>query len=222
MQTRASSLHAAALAGLERAINAALALDPAACQRLAELAGTVIAIHCSVPAASVFVLPGRAALQLRSVYEQKPDCTVSGKASDFIAVLGATDKATALVNGGLHISGDSAPLLALEKALAGLDLDWEQRLAVVIGDIPAHQLGRGVRGTLRWGARTHEALLRHVEEFVHEEARLAPPRLEVEDFFTDLQALAQRTERAEAGSRRLARKLAALAGRLAARKPGTT
>jgi ubiquinone biosynthesis protein UbiJ len=83
----------------------------------------------------------------------------------------------------------------------------------VLGDVAAHQLGRAARGSARWGRRAHDALLRHVEEFIHEEARLAPPRLEVEDFLADLRATAQRGERLEAGIRRLGRRIDALAAR---------
>jgi ubiquinone biosynthesis accessory factor UbiJ len=213
MAAHSSTLQAAALAGLERAINAALDMDPATREKIGALAGEVFALQCSVPELQVYVVPAASEVNLYSHFEDTPSCTVSGAASDFVALLGAADKASALVNGNLRIKGDSAPLLALEKALSGLDIDWEQRLALVLGNAPAHQFGRAVRGSARWGRETHNTLLRHVEEFIHEEGRLAPPRLEVEDFFDDLRGLAQRTERLEAGMRRLSRKLETLASR---------
>ena len=218
MSAHASTLNAAALAALERAINGALALDRPGAARITALQGQVFAIHCSIPAFDVFVIPADAGVRLLSYHEGRPSCSVSGAASDFVALLGATDKASTLVNGALRIAGDSAPLLELQKALTGLDLDWEQRLGVLFGDIPAHQIGRAVRGSIRWGRGTHDSLLRHVEEFIHEEARLAPPRLEVEDFFGDLRALAQGTDRLQASTRRLARRVSALADRREARR----
>lgn len=213
MSAGASTLNVAALAALERAINAALGMDAATREQVGALAGKVFCIDCSVPAVRAYIAPGAERVQLFAHYEGAVSCTVSGAGSDFVALLGAADKASALVNGNLRISGDSAPLLALEKALGALDLDWEQRLSLVVGDVAAHQLGRAARGSARWGRRAHDSLLRHVEEFVHEEARFAPPRLEVEDFFADLRATAQRTERLEAGVRRLARRVDALAAR---------
>lgn len=217
MSAHASTLNAAALAALERAINGALTLDRLGAARIAALQGQVFAIHCSVPAFDVFVIPADAGVRLLGYHEGRPSCSVSGAASDFVALLGASDKASTLVNGALRIAGDSAPLLELQKALTGLDLDWEQRLSVLLGDIPAHQIGRAVRGSVRWGRGTHDSMLRHVEEFIHEEARLAPPRLEVEDFFGDLRALAQGSDRLQAGTRRLARRITALASRIKAR-----
>ena len=213
MNAGASTLNVAALAALERAINAALGMDAATREQVSALAGKVFCIDCSVPPVRAYVAPGAGSVRLYSHYEGAVSCTVSGAGSDFVALLGAADKASALVNGNLRISGDSAPLLALEKALGKLDLDWEQRLALVLGDAAAHQLGRAARGSARWGRRAHDTLLRHVEEFIHEEARLAPPRLEVEDFLADLRATAQRGERLEAGIRRLGRRIDALAAR---------
>ena len=44
---------------------------------------------------------------------------------------------------------------------------------------------------------------RQLEEFVHEEARLSPPRLEVEDFYRDLQELGLRVDRLQSRAERL-------------------
>lgn len=209
MSRRVSALNTAALAALERAVNAALALDAHTREAVAALSGKVLAIELSVPELGAFILPGAGGVRLAGHHEGRADCTVSGAASDFIALALAPDKAAALVNGNLRVAGDSQLLLALEKALSGLDVDWEQRLAAAVGDIPAHQIGRAARGSAEFGRRARTAFERHLEEFIHEEARLAPPRAEVEDFFADLRALANRVERLEAGTRRLARRIGA-------------
>jgi ubiquinone biosynthesis protein UbiJ len=202
----ARTLDAAALAALERAIGAALSMDPHTQRALAPLAGKVLRVELRVPQSEIFVLPQAGGVRLAAHHEGAVDCTVSGAASDFVALALAADKPAALVNGDLRVAGDSALLLDLEKALAGLDVDWEQRLSLVIGESAAHQLGRALRGSARLGQRARTRFEQHVEEFIHEEARLAPPRAEVEDFFSDLRALAARADRLEAGVRRLARR----------------
>ena len=50
--------------------------------------------------------------------------------------------------------------------------------------------------------------LAQLEEFIHEEARLSPPRLEVEDFYADVQALGQRVERLQSRLARLRKRIA--------------
>jgi ubiquinone biosynthesis protein UbiJ len=203
-----SSLNTAALAALERAINTALSMDARTRESISALAGKSLKIDVTVPELCAFLLPGADGLRLVGHFEGCADCTVSGATSDFIALLLAEDKPAALVNGKLKVSGDSGLLLALEKALSALDLDWEQRLATVLGDVPAHQIGRFARGSAEFGRRARGSFERHVEEFIHEEARLAPPRAEVEDFFADVRALANRVARLEAGIRRLGRRMA--------------
>lgn len=210
-----STLDVAALAALERAANAALSMDAQTRARVRALAGRVLCVEVTVPRLRVYVVPGEAGVRLATHHEAPADCTVSGAASDFVALATATDKAGALVNGKLQVSGDSALLLAVEQALHDLDVDWEQRIALLLGEAPAHQLGRALRGTARFGRNARDAFERHLEEFIHEEARLAPSRLEVEDFLADLRALAERTERLEAGLRRLSRRLHARAARRA-------
>ena len=51
------------------------------------------------------------------------------------------------------------------------------------------------------------SLGRQLEEFIHEEARLSPPRLELEDFYKDVQALGLRVDRLESRTRRLRKRL---------------
>jgi ubiquinone biosynthesis accessory factor UbiJ len=207
-----TSVAAAALA-LERAIHVALQMDSVALARIGALSGEIIELCSHVPRWRLFLVPNAAGLQIKTWHEGPVTCAVSGDASDFVAVFTAEDKPGALVNGNLKIHGDSNVLLELGNALSTLDLDWESRLALLLGDIPAHQIGRLLRGSLEWGRGAGDSLLRHIEEFIHEEARLAPPRLEVEDFFADLRMLAQDSARAEARVRRMARRIAALRDR---------
>ena len=112
MNAGASTLNVAALAALERAINAALGMDDATREQVNALAGKVFCIDCSVPALRAYIAPEADGVRLYSHYEGAVSCTVSGAGSDFVALAGALDKASALVNGNLRISGDSAPLQA--------------------------------------------------------------------------------------------------------------
>ena len=210
---RVSALNTAALAALERAIAAALSMDARTREAIAALGNRALELKVTVPELRVFVLTGDGGVRLAGHHEGGVDCSVSGAASDYVALLLAKDKPAALVNGNLRVSGDSSLLLGLEKSLASLDLDWEERLATVIGEIPAHQIGRAARAGAGIGRRARDAFERHLEEFIHEEARLAPPRQEVEDFLADLRQLSSRADRLEAGLRRLGR-------RIAARSPG--
>ena len=112
-----------------------------------------------------------------------------------------------LLNGNLELVGDSAPLIDLQKVLSGLDVDWEAPLVDTLGDVAGHQVAELLRGAFRWGRQAGESLTRQLEEFIHEEARLSPPRLELEDFYREVQELGMRVERLESRARRLRGKI---------------
>ena len=188
-------LHTAAIGALEKAINQALKLDPASSQKLGKLDGNVFRFDFIGPDVDIFLLPSHNQLILMGHFEDKATTEVKGQPSDFIELLTAEDAGAALINGNITLQGDSSALLELQSILHNLELDWEAELAKVIGDIPAHQIGKAVRSGLQWGKQAHNSIMRQVEEFIHEEGRLLPPRAELEDFFDDVDKLKQNADR---------------------------
>jgi ubiquinone biosynthesis protein UbiJ len=207
------TLHSAVLAGLERAINAALALSPHSRDEVAALAGTAVAIDCTAPAFSVYLLPREdGALQLQGFFEGPVQTRVRGTGGDFAELAAADDPTATLVNGALALEGNSAPLLALQRVIAGLDVDWEAPLVRTLGDVPGHQLATLLRDLFHWGRDAGASLTRQLDEFLHEEAGLTPPRAELEDFYSDVQALTQAVDRLASRMERIRARLARLAG----------
>ncbi|MFV0476727.1 MAG: SCP2 domain-containing protein [Parahaliea sp.] len=205
--THTSTLQTAALATLEQVINRALALDPRSIRALARLEGSVIALRSTQPPFQAFLLPTHEGVDIMSQWEGDITTEVSGRAADFAALATAADPAAALINGNLNLYGDSGPLIELQKILKGLDLDWEAPLTDNLGDVVGHQLAEGLRGLFSASRRAHSSLERQLEEFIHEEARLAPPRLELEDFYTGVGTLVERTERLQSRIERLRKQL---------------
>ena len=206
------TLRTAALAGLEGAMNRALALSPGAEQDLAALEGCVFALHCEAPPLDVYLQPGVGEVRLSGSYEGEITTSVRGAASDFAELAASQDPAATLINGALEIGGDSAPLLELQRILAGLEIDWEAPLVDKLGDVAGHQLAEMLRGSFAWGRQASGSLLRQLGEFIHEEARLSPPALELEDFYRDVRELNQRVERLESRSLRLRKRIQRLQG----------
>jgi ubiquinone biosynthesis protein UbiJ len=200
------TVHTAAIATLEIAINRALALDPTGSAQLVALEGKIFQFSCLSPELNIFLAADGNRLKLMGYWEGEVTAAIRGNASDFADLATATDPTAALINGNLELQGDSAPLIELQKILAGLDMDWEAPLVNAFGDIAGHQLAQALRGLFSWGQQASASFLRQLEEFIHEEARLAPPRLEVEDFYQDVQQLNQRVDRLQARIRQLAAK----------------
>ncbi|MFK7731076.1 MAG: SCP2 domain-containing protein [Pseudomonadales bacterium] len=203
------ALQTAALAGLEFVVNKALELDPATLKRLAELDGKVLLVHCHSPDIKVYCLPGKTGVQFKSWHDDNDvDSSLSGKLSQFVQLMQAQDKAAALINGELSVHGNSQDFVSLQAILAQLDIDWEQPIARVFGDVGGHQLGRLIRGGLAFGQQAQENLHTQLEQFVHQEAGILPARKELESFYQEVGDLNLRVDRLQARVARIAQRLA--------------
>lgn len=201
------ALLTAGLAALETTLNRALELAPGSQAELAKLGEEVFALHCTAPPLDVYLQPDSQGIRLMGIYEGPITTSVRGAASDFTELATSTDPAATLINGHLELSGDSAHLIELQKILAHLDIDWEAPLVSTLGDVPGHQLAQLLRSVHGWGKQASTGLNRQLDEFIHEEARLSPPRLELEDFYQDVQALELRVERLQSRTDRLRKRL---------------
>ncbi|HEY6130675.1 MAG TPA: SCP2 sterol-binding domain-containing protein, partial [Halioglobus sp.] len=206
------TLHTAVVAALEVALNRALALSPHSKADLARFEGRVFALHCTAPAFDIYLHPDAQGIRLSGIHEGAVTTSIKGEAADFTELAASSDPTATLINGGLELEGDSAPLIELQRILAALDVDWEAPLVAALGDVAGHQLARLLRQAFGWGKQASASLARQLEEFIHEEARLSPPRLEVEDFYRDVQELGVRVERLQSRTERLRLRLQKMRG----------
>ena len=89
-----------------------------------------------------------------------------------------------------------------------MDIDWEAPMVERLGDVLGHQLAESLRGLFRWGEGARKSLRRQVSEYLLEEGRLTPPKLELEHFFEGVQTLAMGVERAQVKVEQLVAKAA--------------
>ncbi|NKI19489.1 hypothetical protein HCU74_18950 [Spongiibacter sp. KMU-166] len=202
-------LSTAALSGLEDAANRALRLDPTTAAKLQQLDGECFALDLQEPDLSLAMAVNGQRLRLMLHAPDKVSTRLRGRWTEFAAVATAKDPAAALINGDIHIAGDTAPLLALRKLLAELEMDWEQPLADTFGDVVAHQIGNGLRAGQRWAKSSGRQLQRQLKDFLLEESRLFPHPLQAEAFYASIDELNSRSERLEARVRRLQQRLKA-------------
>ena len=198
-----------ALAGLEQALNRYVALDPGAAPRLARDHGRVIRLHLRGPDLELFLVPqadGR--LQLLRRLDGEPDCSLSGSPLDLVRSGGAGQGARQLFSGRIALSGDTELAQRFGNTLAGLDIDWEEQLARLTGDVIAHQAGRRVRQGRDHVRRLAATFGDNLGEYLTEEKRLLPARHEVEDHVAEIERLRDDVERAAARLDRLARRAA--------------
>ena len=68
----------------------------------------------------------------------------------------------------------------------------------MLGDIAAHRIARFGRGLLEWGRAATDSLATNVVEFLQEEGRDLPTRVETEEFLAGVDRLRDDVERLEA------------------------
>lgn len=185
-----------ALEGLEQAINRLIELDPAVAGQLAPLHGRVIRVDLRGTGIRLNFVPGHdGRLQLLGHIEGEPDSTLSGSPLDLMRATDSSEGARQLFSGNVRIEGDDQAAHRFSQALGGLDIDWEEQLSRLTGDIAAHEIGRGLRAIAREGERIGHSSGENLSEYLTEEARLLPHRFEVDDFLSEVDALRDDVER---------------------------
>jgi ubiquinone biosynthesis protein UbiJ len=194
-----------ALAALESAFNQYLALDPSGSARLAELQGRVIALELRGFDLGLFVLPGAGGVRLVGSYEGEPDAALIGTPLAFLRLGARGGAAETLFSGDVEIRGDTELGQHFKTILDGIDIDWEEHLSRLTGDVIAHQLGRGARALRAWTTRSLDSLALDAAEYLEEEGRWLARGAEVQRFVDEVDRLRSDVDRAEARIRRLRR-----------------
>ncbi|HHJ13414.1 MAG TPA: sterol-binding protein [Gammaproteobacteria bacterium] len=190
---------------LEAVLQRYLAADPQARTAGAELAGRAIAVELTGTGIRLYFLPDAQGIQVLGHYEGIPDAELAGTPGGF-ARLAAGRPEDGLFQGAVEMRGDLDTAEAFQTLLAGVDWDWEEQLSHIAGDTLAHAIGELVRGGLRWFGQSSNTLRQDLSEYVQEEARLLPTRVEVEEFLDQVDALREDTERLHARVERLRRR----------------
>jgi ubiquinone biosynthesis protein UbiJ len=196
------TLHTAAIASLEHVINQALALDTATLRKLEMLNGHVFQFECVSPALSLYLIPSIGEIRLCGIFGSKADTQLTGSLADFIKLASSDNPSNVLINESLELNGDSHALIALQKIIAQLDIDWEAPLADLFGDVIGHQLGNGLRGSFNFARRTIKNIKRQANDYIVEESNWFPANWELNKFNSAVDQINVRTDRLEAKLRK--------------------
>lgn len=191
-------------AALETVLNNYLRLDPDARQRMQALAGKVIAVEFQDLNCTLYLLPGAEDMEVRSAYEGAADTTLRGTAWALLR-LGLQKKGAqaTLSSGAVRISGDVELGRRFKRILDDMEIDWEELLSKVTGDVAAHQIGDAVRAAKAWGESVLKTLGQNFAEYQQEEARNVPASAEMEIFLQAVDVLRDDVERMAQRVRRL-------------------
>jgi len=177
-------------APVEALINAVLAQDPVAANRLTRHHGRTLRVQCTQPLQwSITLAVREQRIALQAVSESEADATISGSAAAFLRLVLSRRQTEGLFSSDIVLSGDTQLLQELHSILGNLDIDWEEHFGRIFGDIPTWQGSQVLRQGRDWAQSTTSSLLKDVEEYLHEESRVLPTATELNRFSDRISAL---------------------------------
>ena len=199
----------ALLGELATVLNRNVALSPRATMLAAQLEGRALALALEGTPVTLYfrVADGRITIDTRQ--EGAADASLAGTPLGLLSLAGrgAADR---MHGAGIRIEGDADVAQRFQDLLQQAQPDFEEELARVVGDVAAHQVANLARGVLDWGRKAADSFSQNVSEYLQEEGRDVPTRVELEEFLESVDQLREAADRLEA---RLARLESRRAGR---------
>lgn len=190
-------LFSLALAPAEKILNSFLKLDSDTDKRLIPLAGKVIALEFPPFESRIYWLFTRDGIHLLDEYEGIVDVTLRGSPFSFLRLTKQSSSA-AIFASDITVIGDTETAQDFKILFANLNIDWEEQLSHLTGDVIAHQIGNLFREVSNWAKQSVNTLTQDITEYVQEEARWLPTRIELQDFFSQVDQVRNDTDRLEA------------------------
>ena len=190
-----ATLSTAALAGLEKLINTTLRYDPGTRIALTSLADQVLAIQVTAPAFTVYLTPDEAGICLMGHWEGEVHTRLRGSLPALARL--ARSEQTTFADSGVEVIGNTGLLVDLQRLLKNLDIDWEEALTEIVGDVVGHQGAEMLRSGACYTQDRAGEVKRLVSEFLTEELGTLPSRNELEGFYQDVDDLRLQADRLE-------------------------
>ena len=197
-----------ALKALETLVNQALRFDPATRNRLAALDGKCVYVETLSPHLTFGVQIHTRRIRLVPEMIQHPHATI--EAQSFELVKQAFKREPELIGSGIKVHGNTQLVQELHAIVRELDIDWEEPLARLFGDVAASQVGRQVRGFLGFAQKAARTFFLNTSEYLQEEKNILPVRWEMDEFLGDSQDMRADAERLEARLQRLEKRIKSL------------
>ncbi len=176
-------------------LNIALGLDANAQQSLKKLVAKTLEVNITTKnfKKSFLIVFENNGIQWANPLSE-PAVIISGPIFAFLKLAFRKD-VHAATRGGLTFSGDNSILETLQDLFLGLEIDWEEYLSQWMGDIMSHQIGKWTRNAKQKNQEVAKSTYQNISEYLTEEARHFPTRLETDDFMNAIDFLYKDVER---------------------------
>ena len=190
---------------LQDALNRNVAGSRRAQVLVRRLDGRALEIELSNTPLRLFLTARDGRIELAERRETPADARLAGTPLSMLALAGPEAEGR-LRSGKVRIEGDAEITQAFRELLEHTRPDFEEELARIVGDVAARRATNFARGLFDFGRRATDSLVTSAAEYLQEEGRDVPVRLEVEEFLREVDRLRDDVERLEARIARLSRR----------------
>ena len=200
---------------INNAVQKYLDSDPEIAAKLDQYEGKRLLVHLTDIDKQFVVTPGLSSITV-SEYDVADDDEVTEQ--DFITTIHSntislirmglgSDYQAMLNNGSLKIEGDVELANQLHSIFKQVDIDLEEVTSKYLGDSVAYQLGVFTKRFGNYGKRSVDNFRMDVSEYLQEESRILPAKVEINRFMSDVDNFDAQVQRIEARIQRLENKL---------------
>ena len=208
------------LSAIETALNAWLKLDGESLNKCKALESKIIRLHITSFDLNLYFLPAVSGIQVMSNYPDSPllnvpanttdnsfdesqntgivDATIHGSPMALMRLSTASNAGASMLESDIEIDGDMRVAEQFSAILKEVDIDWEELLSKLVGDIIAHQAGQVARSGSDWFSETIDAMKLNSSEYLSEEAKVTPADAEIDYYMDQVDDIRMAVDRLEA------------------------
>jgi len=181
---------------LENVLNRGLPRSPRARELCRQLEGRRVGVEVSGFTRLLVESTGET-LRLTRDAGAAADAELVGGPLSLMALMGGTPE-DILQRGDVQIRGDAELAQKFRELALLLRPDVEEELSQVLGDVPAHQIGRFARAAFGWTQKATSTTVRNVAEYFAHERQHLVSRPEGDQFLKGVDTLREAVDRLDA------------------------
>jgi ubiquinone biosynthesis protein UbiJ len=183
----------------EIAGNRVLALDDNALEHCRDLQGCIVSIELTDLDKVLYCHPGSWGIRFSQQKPSRdPDSRIRGRLMALINLTLQKDKLSTSIQERVEIIGNASVAQKFQKLFSEMDIDWEEQLSQVTGDITAYRVFQGMIKARQWLQGSFGSLSGSTREYLQEESQHLPTQVEFDTFSEQVTQTRYDVERLEA------------------------
>lgn len=183
------------LSSLSKTMNTWLKLDPESPARMKKLQGKTIAIEFLPFSFEFQCYFDEAGVNLFIDETIMPDTLIRGTPLQMLGVMLSKENRQRFFADDLVIEGSAEVGQEMIELFDHMQIDWEEYLSKMIGDVPAYHAFRLLNKFNHFLRGSEESMRNNIREYLHEEAEWLPSREALNDFFSEIDTIRMDVDR---------------------------